>query len=160
MKTVGNYFGMHAVISGLQNAAVARLKHSWSLVPKKSHAQCDEMSNIVDSSKAYRSLRLALISTPVSIPPTHHLLTDLAFIEEGNARFVDTNINLRKMQLLHSVIECVTQVRHIKLPFARNDAVIRVLLYHIQKHQSVNMTTMFEKSLVLEPRNTTFEQIP
>jgi len=148
-----NFSSALAVISGLSNAAVYRLKHTKAAVKKELMAAQTEISNYLDPSFSNRNYRQALSAmVPPTIPHLGVFLSDLVFIEEGNPDVLHTNlINFRKRQLTFGVISLI-QGYQLQGYALRPVSTIQNLLH---PGQATDDDTMFKWSLAVEPRDFT-----
>ena len=66
-KQTQNFLSMFAIISGLQNRAVTRLKETWKAVPQRYIKIKDDISMIMDPSMNFRKYRNLINNTKVTI---------------------------------------------------------------------------------------------
>ena len=66
-KQTQNFLSMFAIISGLQNRAVTRLKETWKAVPQRYIKIKDDISMIMDPSMNFRKYRNLINNTKVEI---------------------------------------------------------------------------------------------
>merc|ERR1712146_168540 len=85
------------IISGLQSAAVYRLKKTWAGVRNKNINKFEEFKELMSNRGSYKNFRDALHhAEPPAIPYLGVYLTDLTFIEDGNANELGELINFSK----------------------------------------------------------------
>uniref|UniRef100_A0A8C2VUP4 Rap guanine nucleotide exchange factor like 1 n=1 Tax=Chinchilla lanigera TaxID=34839 RepID=A0A8C2VUP4_CHILA len=99
----------YAVVMGLDNAAVSRLRLTWEKLPGKFKNLFRKFENLTDPCRNHKSYRevLSKMKPPV-IPFVPLILKDLTFLHEGSKTLVDGLVNLEK---LHSVAEKVRTIR-------------------------------------------------
>ena len=66
-KQTQNFLSMFAIISGLQNRAVTRLKETWKAVPQRYIKIKDDISMIMDPSMNFRKYRNLINNTKVEM---------------------------------------------------------------------------------------------
>ena len=98
---LGNFNGLTAILAGLSNSAVYRLRGCQQSMPSESRADWESMQQLMSPSGAYAEYRAALAQqqhSPPFIPYVGVHLTDLTFIGEGNKDWVEQQINFGKRQ--------------------------------------------------------------
>eukprot|EP00005_Dracoamoeba_jomungandri_P011401 CAMPEP_0174275426 /NCGR_PEP_ID=MMETSP0439-20130205/59818_1 /TAXON_ID=0 /ORGANISM="Stereomyxa ramosa, Strain Chinc5" /LENGTH=743 /DNA_ID=CAMNT_0015367527 /DNA_START=239 /DNA_END=2470 /DNA_ORIENTATION=- len=99
-----------AIISALNNAAIHRLKFTMMEIPSKIRTEYEKMCNIMQHNKnndVYRDL-LHSVAPPV-LPYLGMYLTDLTFVEDGNADKIGNLINFKKRELIYNIIMEIQQ---------------------------------------------------
>uniref|UniRef100_A0A3P8VT81 Rap guanine nucleotide exchange factor like 1 n=1 Tax=Cynoglossus semilaevis TaxID=244447 RepID=A0A3P8VT81_CYNSE len=87
-----------AVVLGLDNPAVGRLRLTWEGLPGKFRKQFQQFENIADPSRNHKSYRDLISSLrPPLIPFTPLLLKDLTFLHESCKTFYGEMVNFEKM---------------------------------------------------------------
>eukprot|EP01128_Nolandella_sp_AFSM9_P005157 TRINITY_DN2457_c0_g1_i1.p1 TRINITY_DN2457_c0_g1~~TRINITY_DN2457_c0_g1_i1.p1 ORF type:complete len:870 (-),score=175.46 TRINITY_DN2457_c0_g1_i1:2142-4751(-) len=114
LQSMHNFSGTVAIISGLGNASVYRLKKTRAGLKDKYQKMLEMLEPIVDTSSSHRNYRQLLkASTPPVVPHLGVFLTDLTFMNDGNKDVVhDRLINFKKHQMVHNVI---VQIRQFQL---------------------------------------------
>jgi RasGEF domain/RasGEF N-terminal motif len=99
-----NFNGALSIISGLSNSAVHRLHRTWSEVKAPLKARYEEIRSLMaDNYKLFRS-RVQKVNPPC-IPYVGIFLTDITFMEEGHADYIDGKlINFNKLRLVAETI--------------------------------------------------------
>ncbi|XP_061702055.1 rap guanine nucleotide exchange factor-like 1 isoform X2 [Syngnathoides biaculeatus] len=145
-----------AVLLGLDNPALSRLRLTWEGLPGKFRKQFQQFESITDPSRNHKSYR-DLISglTPPLIPFTPLLLKDLTFLHESCKTFHGQLVNFDKM---HKVAEMVRSVRRYRSGQLVTDTEtspshLQTKAYVRQLHVIDNQNLLFELSCKLEPRD-------
>ena len=101
-----NFDGCMAVVAGLQNASIYRLRKAWDKVDSKATAAYEDILTLCSNSRNYARLRDCIHSlNPPCVPYLGMYLTDLTFIEDGNADTIGGLINFSKRLLYASVLQ-------------------------------------------------------
>jgi hypothetical protein len=101
-----NFSALMAVISGLNNSSVLRLKFTKQKLAKRSAmllAQYESLMNMEGAFQAYR--RAVNRCAPPLVPYVGVSLMDLTFIEEGNPDNVGPLINFAKRRMVVAVVQ-------------------------------------------------------
>eukprot|EP00010_Vexillifera_abyssalis_P003031 CAMPEP_0201555756 /NCGR_PEP_ID=MMETSP0173_2-20130828/51115_1 /ASSEMBLY_ACC=CAM_ASM_000268 /TAXON_ID=218659 /ORGANISM="Vexillifera sp., Strain DIVA3 564/2" /LENGTH=275 /DNA_ID=CAMNT_0047967705 /DNA_START=86 /DNA_END=910 /DNA_ORIENTATION=- len=110
---LNNYDGAMAIISGLANSAVNRLKFTKDALPQKVVTEQQRIKELFDSTGSYKTYRAHIsAATPPCIPFVGVYLTDLTFIEDGNQNTIDNMINVYKRSLVYEVVSQILQFQH------------------------------------------------
>jgi len=131
LRTINNFNGMCAVMSGINNASIIRLKRTWLRFAKKEKgAGLEEMTKLVQGDENFRKMRdLWTKVEPPAIPFLAITLKDLTFLEDGNPDHLEGGgINFYKWRKISEVIGEVLEYQHIVYPPVINQA----LQNHIQ----------------------------
>ncbi|KAG9396045.1 RasGEF domain [Carpediemonas membranifera] len=105
LRALHSLDGLNAVLAGLSNAAVYRLKQTLLQVPKRVLDSVKELQDLTNPNGSYKNLRAEIKS--VGDPVTPYLgmyLSDLAFTEEANTDLDDGLLNLTKGRLVSNII--------------------------------------------------------
>ena len=81
-------------------------------------------------------------------------LTDLTFIEDGNPDYIQGLINYRKRELVYSVIREIQQYQQESYTFELVN-----IAHFLTELASNDENSLYDLSLLREPRNATIEQI-
>ena len=106
-----NYNSMFNIISGLNHAAIQRLKQTWERVNPKYSKCLTDLNLIMDPSRnfsRYRNMIKSESVKPPLIPVFPMVKKDLTFIDIGNKTKVDGLINFEKMRLVAKEIRGLT----------------------------------------------------
>jgi hypothetical protein len=149
-----NFSSAVSIISGLDNAAVYRLKFSKQKVKPSLLEKYEDLRRFINPQESYKAYR-ALLSkaVPPCIPHIGILLTDLVFIEDGNPDLIDSNlINFHKKRL---AINNIMQFNlHQKSPynFQKVDIIQDYLDKEMEDLENITDQDLFQISLKIEPR--------
>eukprot|EP01105_Mastigella_eilhardi_P000341 TRINITY_DN1044_c0_g1_i11.p1 TRINITY_DN1044_c0_g1~~TRINITY_DN1044_c0_g1_i11.p1 ORF type:complete len:524 (+),score=124.10 TRINITY_DN1044_c0_g1_i11:973-2544(+) len=137
-RTYGNWNGVFEVMTGLQMASVARLKHTWHGISSADHTLFDGllMDVSTDANYAAYRARLAVLEPPL-VPYVAVWLRDLFFVEE-NALYLASNsssglnddvklVSYFKLDLLGKVFGSLLQSRALPFAFKHIDVVSHYL---------------------------------
>uniref|UniRef100_A0A671T0U3 Rap guanine nucleotide exchange factor-like 1 n=1 Tax=Sinocyclocheilus anshuiensis TaxID=1608454 RepID=A0A671T0U3_9TELE len=128
-----------ALVLGLDNPAVSRLRLTWEGLPGKFRKQFQQFESIADPSRNHKSYRdlLASLRAPL-IPFTPLLLKDLTFLHESCKTFHGELVNFEKMVTM----EAEPSPSHLQ-----TKAYVR------QLQVIDNQNLLFEMSSKLEPKD-------
>jgi hypothetical protein len=90
LQELNNFDLIFAFVAGLNNAAIARMKHTLAEIPRKQwdvFVQCDQLMQTKNNYKNYRDAVRA--AAPPLVPYLGISLTDLTFAEDGNKDLVE-----------------------------------------------------------------------
>ncbi|MXQ93113.1 hypothetical protein E5288_WYG003584 [Bos mutus] len=143
----------YAVVMGLDNAAVSRLRLTWEKLPGKFKNLFRKFENLTDPCRNHKSYRevISKMKPPV-IPFVPLILKDLTFLHEGSKTLVDGLVNIEK---LHSVAEKVRTVRKYRsqplcLDMEASPHHLQTKAYVRQFQVIDNQNLLFELSYKLE----------
>ncbi|KAJ6229147.1 guanine nucleotide exchange factor [Anaeramoeba flamelloides] len=157
MKNLNNFNGLMAIIAGLDNSAIFRLKHTWDEVSKQLKDKFLALKEIMKSSGSYSNYRQYLHSiNPPCIPYLGVYLTDLTFKEDGNKDFIGNLINFTKRRLVFENIRELMQYQQSSYNLIEVHQ-CKVLLLKLQ--EVLNKDDCFSISLKYEPRGAQRSEI-
>uniref|UniRef100_A0A5F9CTY3 Rap guanine nucleotide exchange factor like 1 n=1 Tax=Oryctolagus cuniculus TaxID=9986 RepID=A0A5F9CTY3_RABIT len=143
----------YAVVMGLDNAAVSRLRLTWEKLPGKFKNLFRKFENLTDPCRNHKSYRevISKMKPPV-IPFVPLILKDLTFLHEGSKTLVDGLVNVEK---LHSVAEKVRTIRRYRsrplcLDMEASPHHLQTKAYVRQFQVIDNQNLLFELSYKLE----------
>ncbi|XP_027728965.1 LOW QUALITY PROTEIN: rap guanine nucleotide exchange factor-like 1 [Vombatus ursinus] len=143
----------YAVIMGLDNAAVSRLRLTWEKLPGKFKNLFRKFENLTDPCRNHKSYRevVSKMKPPV-IPFVPLILKDLTFLHEGSKTLLDGLVNIEK---LHSVAEKVRTIRKYRsrplcLDMEASPHHLQTKAYVRQFQVIDNQNLLFELSYKLE----------
>jgi len=161
-----NFSSVLVITSGLQNAAVHRLQHTWSEVDKRTMEDYQECMTTMSNDRAFKTYRDKLIyASPPCVPYLGIFLTDLTFVEDGNPDLVKNSksgkmlINWKKKKLVHDVISNIKQYQYKPYDFQPVYQIQKLMDKLFTSHQHQSDDALFKKSLQLEPRKSQKHEI-
>jgi len=145
-----NYHTAMAIISGLNNTAVTRLKMSWGLVSTEDIKRFGDLVELMSSNSNWSNYRNVLCkASPPLLPYLGLFLDDLTFLEDGDFVGVHNLINFKKWStnscIFQNIQKFQSSVYHLVI-----DKEIKKYL----KHLTVigNYQDLFNMSLKQEPQ--------
>ena len=121
---------MMAVIAGLNNAAISRLKQTFKDVSMKDLKKKEEYELLLSPESSYRNYRAKLHAIqPPCIPYLGTYLADLTFIEEGNKDIVEGKINFSKQEFVSKIINEVINFQQVQYRISPSVSFIDLRLY-------------------------------
>eukprot|EP01094_Clydonella_sp_ATCC50884_P002315 TRINITY_DN1176_c0_g1_i1.p1 TRINITY_DN1176_c0_g1~~TRINITY_DN1176_c0_g1_i1.p1 ORF type:complete len:618 (-),score=184.02 TRINITY_DN1176_c0_g1_i1:315-2111(-) len=106
-----NYSSMMAVMSGLNNISISRMKRAWVEVLPDNLRKWEDLGKLMNTKSNYGNYRAELDAIDGGYVPFMGVLTrDITFIEEGNTYFLDdestsnVKLNIEKLQMVGSVV--------------------------------------------------------
>uniref|UniRef100_A0A670JQR4 Rap guanine nucleotide exchange factor like 1 n=1 Tax=Podarcis muralis TaxID=64176 RepID=A0A670JQR4_PODMU len=143
----------YAVVIGLNNAPVSRLRLTWEKLPGKFKNLFRKFENLTDPCRNHKSYRevLSRMKPPI-IPFVPLILKDLTFLHEASKTLVDGLVNVEK---LHSVAEKVRTIRKCRsrplcLEMESSPQQLQTKAYVRQFQVIDNQNLLFELSHKLE----------
>eukprot|EP00761_Pharyngomonas_kirbyi_P009972 gb/GECH01009990.1/.p1 GENE.gb/GECH01009990.1/~~gb/GECH01009990.1/.p1 ORF type:complete len:854 (+),score=250.42 gb/GECH01009990.1/:1-2562(+) len=161
---LNNFNTLLAIGSGIQNAAVHRLRHTKEAVGQKTMDAYTKMMSIMKQDGAYREYRNRLYNIePPCVPYLGVYLTDLTFVEDGNKDYITTStgrklINWAKRTMVFARIMDIQQYQdtryHLQKVFQ-----IQKLLDKSLEGNIADEDELFSMSLEREPRGADRSEI-
>jgi len=157
LRQYNNFDCMQAVLSGLNNSSVFRMKASWAKIQKeKFYGQWKLMATeITDTTNNSHNYRLAVSNAdPPIIPYLGVYLTDLTFCEDGNSDYLRVQggrediVNFEKMRRVAVVIKDICTYQQTPYNFERVPIIYDFFAGELPFEDD---NTLFKKSRVLEP---------
>ncbi|XP_067397357.1 rap guanine nucleotide exchange factor-like 1 [Emydura macquarii macquarii] len=152
-KQSQDMLSFYAVVMGLDNAAVSRLRLTWEKLPGKFKNLFRKFETLTDpcrNHKAYRDILCKM--KPPLIPFVPLILKDLTFLHEGSKTLLDGLVNVEK---LHSIAEKVRTIRKYRsrplcLDMEASPSQLQTKAYVRQFQVIDNQNLLFELSYKLE----------
>ncbi|MEE6461115.1 hypothetical protein FKM82_001199 [Ascaphus truei] len=113
-----NFNSMFAIISGLNLAAVSRLRATWEKLPSKYEKLFQDLQDLFDPSRNMAKYRNVLNSQnlqPPIIPLFPVIKKDLTFLHEGNDSKVEGLINFEKLRMIAKEIRHVGRMASVNM---------------------------------------------
>ncbi|XP_068775136.1 rap guanine nucleotide exchange factor-like 1 isoform X1 [Struthio camelus] len=144
----------YAVVIGLNNAAISRLRLTWEKLPGKFKNLFRKFENLTDPCRNHKTYREVLAKMkPPLIPFVPLILKDLTFLHEGSKTLLDGLVNMEK---LHCIAEKVRTIRKYRsrplcLEMEASPSQLQTKAYVRQLRVIDNQNLLFELSYKLEP---------
>eukprot|EP01104_Vermistella_antarctica_P020370 TRINITY_DN8699_c0_g1_i1.p1 TRINITY_DN8699_c0_g1~~TRINITY_DN8699_c0_g1_i1.p1 ORF type:complete len:1154 (-),score=234.84 TRINITY_DN8699_c0_g1_i1:170-3631(-) len=149
LKELNNFHTLTAIISGLANSAVQRLKHTRAKLPKKSNQILAELEELTTMQGNYKAMRDHLADVmPPCIPYLGLYLADITFIDDGNPDLVGNLINFEKRKMLYKVVTIIVDFQSERHNLVAVPSILRVISA-TAKHDD---KSLYAISLAAEPR--------
>ncbi|XP_047213129.1 rap guanine nucleotide exchange factor-like 1 [Girardinichthys multiradiatus] len=146
-----------AVVLGLDNPAVSRLRLTWEGLPGKFRKQFQQFESIADPSRNHKSYRDLITSLrPPLIPFTPLLLKDLTFLHESCKTFHGELVNFEKMHKVAEMVRTIRRYRSSQLAIdtETSPSHLQTKAYVRQLQVIDNQNLLFDMSCKLEPKDT------
>ncbi|KNC46431.1 cell division control protein [Thecamonas trahens ATCC 50062] len=152
-RQLNNFNGVMEILAGLQFSEVYRLQMTWDRVAERKLATFAELKELMSRDKNMKAPRMALATcTPPAVPYLGMFLTDLTFIEDGNADTVGDAalVNYEKRRMLASVVADI--IKYQKSPYTL--ITIPAIQDWLTREPKVayDENALYQRSLELEPR--------
>lgn len=145
-----------AVVLGLDNPALSRLRLSWEGLPGKFRKQFQQFESLADPSRNHKSYRdLVQTLRPPLIPFTPLLLKDLTFLHESCKTFHGDLVNFEKMHKVAEMVRTIRRYRSSQLPVdtETSPSHLQTKAYVRQLQVIDNQNLLFDMSCKLEPKD-------
>jgi len=150
LRLMNNFHYVIAIISGLNNSSVHRLKWTNAKISKQSMKIRTELETLMSMEGSFKNYRAAMAKIkPPCIPYIGVCLTDLTFSEDGNPDKIGSLINFAKFSLIHRVISSITQYQSPQYSYQLNAEIQSF----IQRLPRLSDDELYKLSLQIEPRN-------
>ena len=157
-REVRNFNAVLEVVAALNSASVYRLKRAWELLPAASLADFRVLDRLMRPERSHAALRAAMredLDAP-TVPYLGLYLTDLTFVEDGNADYVhDASVgggtqlvNLSKCAMVAKVLGEVEHFQRARFAAEPQPGALAWL----QQLAPPPDAEIFELSLAAEPR--------
>ncbi|KAM9843510.1 rap guanine nucleotide exchange factor-like 1 [Aulostomus maculatus] len=146
-----------AVVLGLDNPAVSRLRLTWEGLPGKFRKQFQQFESVADPSRNHKSYRDLITSLrPPLIPFTPLLLKDLTFLHESCKTFHGDLVNFEKMHKVAEMVRIIRRYRSSQLAMdtETSPSHLQTKAYVRQLQVIDNQNLLFDMSCKLEPKDT------
>ncbi|XP_028268227.1 rap guanine nucleotide exchange factor-like 1 [Parambassis ranga] len=146
-----------AVVLGLDNPAISRLRLTWEGLPGKFRKQFQQFESTADPSRNHKSYRDLITSLkPPLIPFTPLLLKDLTFLHESCKTFHGELVNFEKMHKVAEMVRTIRRYRSTQLAMdtETSPSHLQTKAYVRQLQVIDNQNLLFDMSCKLEPKDT------
>jgi len=143
-----NFNGICAIMSGLNNSSITRLKRTFTKLAKEKNTGLDEMTKLVEGGDNFRSLREMWNNVePPAIPFLAITLKDLTFLEDGNPDQLEGGgINFYKWRKISEVIQEVLEYQHLPYEPVINQALQTYIQSRVDAAKLLGPQGLFAKS--------------
>lgn len=146
---LNNFNATLAILSGLNSAAIHRLRFTYNELPKKEKGVLALLMEKMSSKSSYKEYRETLKRVgPPKIPYLGVYLSDLTFIEDGNPNNIGHLINFHKRRLVHRVLQELEQNQDTPYNITQDPRLIFIL----SKLTFADDNELYNLSLIREPR--------
>eukprot|EP01125_Pyxidicula_operculata_P010731 TRINITY_DN352_c7_g1_i1.p1 TRINITY_DN352_c7_g1~~TRINITY_DN352_c7_g1_i1.p1 ORF type:complete len:1045 (-),score=221.73 TRINITY_DN352_c7_g1_i1:27-3047(-) len=125
LKRLQNWNGFMAVLSGLLQFPLARMKNTWKNIQGQLLNKWRECERFGSPLSNFRHIRETYNEAkPPHVPPVSIILKDLTFAEEGNKDWLDQDkklINYHKVEVLGRILTKIQEARNVRYPFPQID---------------------------------------
>jgi hypothetical protein len=163
---LNNFNTLLAIISGMQNAGVHRLKFTKDGLDRRTVEDYDFLMAKMSSDRSYRAYREHILScSPPCTPYLGIYLTDLTFVEDGNPDFLKSKrtgrdlINWTKRRFVHNVISEIQTYQYKPYNIQIVHQIDRLLAKTLDNHVYMDDDPLYKLSLKREPRNAKKEEL-
>jgi hypothetical protein len=152
LRQMHNYHTLMAVLSGLNDGPVYRLKFTKDEIPPKYQQSFQDLQDLMKADFSYKSYREELSHAQAPcIPYIGIYLRDLTYFEEGgnNAQIDPSLINFKKNKNVYSVIQIIQRNQMTPYPFKKNEKVYN----YLKTLNGLDSEGLSRVSMLREPRN-------
>lgn len=155
LQQLQNYHSLSAIVSGLGNASVLRLKNTRAGLPGRHQKQLAELGELCNMSGSFKNMREAVLhGDPPKIPYLGVYLSDFVFIEDGNPNMVKNPaggpelIFMAKRALFYKIVSTIQTWQLVPYNLVAVDA-LQDLLAAVKP---LDDKALYAESLLREPR--------
>jgi len=154
LRELNNFHLLFAFISGMNNAAVARLKWTIDKLPRNVRQMWIQLEQEMQIEGSFKNYRMAVEkATPPCLPYLGVHLQDLVFIEDGNPDMSGHLINWRKCVYVANIVNLIQIHQSTHYTFWVANSV--ELKYYIASLPKLPDKELYQRSLLCEPKNAT-----
>jgi len=149
-----NFNSLLAVMAGLNNAAVHRLKVTHEELSSKDAVSIAKFGQLLSSDKGFKHYRARVHNiNPPLLPYLGVYLTDLTFMEDGNPDNIDGLINFKKREMIFNVLSEIQQYQQTPYKYEPMENYLAFLadLPFIEDNKVMD-NELYDLSLQREPR--------
>ncbi|KAH3732741.1 Ras guanine nucleotide exchange factor [Pelomyxa schiedti] len=149
-EALNNFNSLVAILSGLQNSAIFRLKKTWENLPSPSLMVFERMKLIMNREGNFRNFREVISHAKLPcIPYLGVFLTDLTMIDDGNPDILPSGlINFEKRIIMSKVIKKIHE--HKTVPYCLKP--VPEIQQYLLNPPLLSDSEMFNMSLTWEPK--------
>ena len=170
---LNNYDSLMAIMCTMNTSTIVRLKKTWELVSAKTKQVLEHLRSVIDVSKNHAVLRARLRGhVPPCLPFLGTYLTDLTFVDVGNPskRPLTLEDGTTTKQLInfdkHSkTARIISELQRFQIPYRITEVPelqqwIDGQVMRIRTSKVGDVQTLYRRSLLLEPRESSAPQTP
>lgn len=152
-----NLNGTMEILAGLSSNAIYRLQATWAKVDSKTMAKHEALNETFATTKSWKALRERQHAVnPPLIPYLGLYLTDLTFIEDGNAKHVNGGlVNVAKMRKFAAVLREIARYQDVgysdEVDVGHHLWLERAIDIAVSRYPDAD-AELYQKSLEVEPR--------
>lgn len=132
LRRINNYNTLHAVLAGLGNASIHRLRHTRELLNgKRVFKTYQSLTRLMGSDRSFAAYRLALDNSEGrTIPYLGVHLQDILSTSDGNPskRASDGAIHWRKFSLMYDAVMAIVRCQEYQMPLQPNAGIAKLIL--------------------------------
>jgi len=157
LEKLNNFSGLFAVVCGINNSSVLRLKWTFAEISEKVMMDWKAVADVMQPTQNYGAYRNHVRSrNPPLIPYLGQYLTDLTMVKDGNPDLSPEGlINFHKRQLLYKIISEIELSQATAYEFKRNAQVADFFKNLESVEDEAFNNELFALSKVREPRSAT-----
>ena len=152
---LNNISSVMAIVASLSSTPIHRLKKTWSVLNsnKRISRLRDELENLISNESNFKTYRKFLNKVdPPAVPYLGMWLSDLTFLEDGNAdETQDGLINFAKYDLIARVLADVSQFQLMRYQLVPVDIIQSYIRNKLES--ALDEEEAYRRSLAVEPRN-------
>lgn len=149
LRQLHNYHTLMAILGGLNEGPVYRLKFTKADLPPRFQQAVAELQTVMSAEGSYNAYRLELgAATPPCIPYIGVYLRDLTYFDEGGGG-AEGMINFKSKKNVYSVIQIIQKYQSAPYPFKANERAYN----HLKSISGMDDAALHKTSLLREPKN-------
>ncbi|GAM20951.1 hypothetical protein SAMD00019534_041260 [Acytostelium subglobosum LB1] len=152
LRSHANYHSLMAILSGLNEAPIHRLKFTFAELKPKIQKLCSELQALMTvegNHETYRTELNSIYGKQPCIPYLGVFLKDITFYQEGSAGQSADGINLKQSKNVYSVLRSIRSCQKNPYTFEQNPRLYEFLVNLMVSNED----ELYSLSLLREPRN-------
>jgi len=148
LKKRSNFNGFAAIMSGINNSSVTRLKKTIGKLAEEKNSGSEELTELISGVDNFQGLRDMWANVgPPSIPFLAITLRDLTLLEDANPDILeDGGINCYKWRKIAEIIQNILDYQHVSYAPVINQALQMYLHSKMDSAKQLGQTGLFAKS--------------
>ncbi|KNC49777.1 cell division control protein [Thecamonas trahens ATCC 50062] len=148
LRKLNNFHAVMAVLGGLSNPAVSRLKWTKGRLGRGTNKSLESLESLMSMEMGYTAYRTALQNSERAVPYIGVFLGDLIFIEDGNPDLIDGLVHWSKFRMMRNAIAEIRSFQSKPYAFVP----VEPLQRYLNRIPLVGEKELYATSLELEPR--------